>query len=47
MSEQRETESTDMVTRVIGGRTYYTRRDDAEATRREIEYTMNPGPVIT
>ncbi len=35
MSEQRETESTEMVIKVISGRTYYTRRDEAEATRRK------------
>ena len=35
MSENKDTEITEMVIRVIGGRTYYTRRDEAEATRRK------------
>jgi len=35
MSEQKETEITEMVVRMFGGRTYYTRREEAEAVRRK------------
>ena len=35
MSEQRETEITEMVIRVIRGRTYYTQRVEAEDVRRK------------
>jgi hypothetical protein len=34
-SNPSETKITEMVIRVIGGRTYYTRRDEAEAVRRK------------
>ena len=35
MLEQKETKITEMVIKVISGRTYYTRRDEAESTRRK------------
>ena len=35
MSEQKETEITEMAIKEIGGKRYYTRRDEAEAARRK------------